>query len=266
MKTTDRAKAALWARFRELTGIDHDVDGYVSSPEKNLLPDVSVALVRKDFEEGSGQEWSKKIRAIHSSSALAANVFGRWKREPQKLRILGLAGFGPPTLEKKCPTGLQGTPPNLDVFLESATDIVGIESKLLEPLTKKQPRFSTSYVLDKLPRCEKQWWALLESAKHWSPAHFDVGQIIKHYLGLRNQCPDGRRIHLIYLYWRPSNAASLPEYTEHYGEIQEVLRYLHGSEVEFTPLDYIQLWDDWQKGPEMEQHATRLKERYCVEI
>jgi hypothetical protein len=47
--------------------------------------------------------------------------------------------------EKKLPTGLKGTSPNLDFYLENKNAIIGIESKFLELLKPKQPKFSISY-------------------------------------------------------------------------------------------------------------------------
>jgi hypothetical protein len=43
------------------------------------MPGVNPDLIRADFAKGSGQEWTTKLRAIHSSAALAANSFGPWR-------------------------------------------------------------------------------------------------------------------------------------------------------------------------------------------
>lgn len=266
MKTDMRAKKALWSRFKELTGNTHDPEGYLANPTMNLLKGVNAELIETDYRQGSGSEWDTKFRAIHSSSALVANTFGRWKTDSKHLKILGLSNFSPPYLEKKCPTGLKGTPPNLDVVIESETDIVGIESKLLEPLTQKQPKFSENYKKLSLPRCEEQWWQLLESSKSWRPSHFDVAQIIKHYLGLRNKYRDGRQIHLVYIYWQPLNASGFQEYEMHQKEIELTASFLDGSEVDFVAMNYHQLWDSWAKDPMLEIHAGNLKQRYAVDI
>ena len=72
MKTIDRAKHALWDKSR----LPHDENGYVEDTKDNLMIGVTTEMVRSDYQKGSGQEWLSKIRAIHSSSALAANAFG----------------------------------------------------------------------------------------------------------------------------------------------------------------------------------------------
>ena len=266
MDTVQRAKMALWKRFREVTGYPHDPDGYVGHPARNLIQGVSPEMIKEDYLQGSGSEWNTKFRAIHSSAALAANSFGRWKTDPAALAIQGLSGFGPPALEAKCPTGLKGTPPNLDVLLQSSTDVIGIESKLLEPLTQKKSKFSASYTRTNLPRCEEQWWALLEDTKRRSPGYFDAAQIIKHYLGLRNSFQDGRRIHLLYIYWKPLNARDFPEYESHQQEIQRFTSFVAGSEVDFVAMDYLALWRHWRDETLLTPHVRNLMTRYAVEI
>jgi hypothetical protein len=263
MDLLDRAKTALWKN----SGLEQDSAGYVSDSAENLVADLTRDMIEADYSEGSGQEWPLKIRALHSSAALAANTFGRWKRDPARVKILGLSGFHSLRLEAKCSTGLKGTPPNLDVVLESSKTVVGIESKLLEPLTPKKPRFSPSYSLESLPQCEEVWWSLLCEARNWPPSHLDAAQLIKHYLGLRNQYQDGRQIYLVYLFWKPLNASRFPEYRRHEEEIKQFRSAVSkGSEVQFVAMDYLKLWDSWEQDILLVEHARILKERYCIEI
>jgi hypothetical protein len=263
MNLVDRAKVALWKK----SGLEHDSKGYVLNPGANMLAGLELDMVEADYSGGSGQEWLWKIRAVHSSAALAANTFGRWKGDPARVKILGLSNFLCLRLEAHCPTGLRGTPPNLDVLLKSSKAVVGIESKLLEPLTRKKPRFSPSYSLDSLPLCERAWWSLLCEVRGWPPSHLDVAQLIKHYLGLRDEYRDGRQVYLLYLFWKPLNASSFPEYRRHEDEIKKVQDTLaEKSEVKFVAMDYPQLWDSWEQDPDLAEHACALKARYCTDI
>jgi len=263
MNTVNRAKHALWKK----SGLRHDPKGYVEDPRLNLVSGVTPEMIKTDYCDGSGQEWLAKIRAIHSSAALAANTFGRWKTDPAKLKLLGLSGFQSPKLEAQCRTGLGGTPPNLDVLLQSSDVVIGIESKLLEPLKPTKPYFSPSYSRDRLPLCEEPWWNLLDQVRHWPPAHLDAAQLVKHYLGLRKQFPTSRKVFLLYLFWKPLNSANIAEYSRHAEDMEKFRNAISESDaVEFMPMDYLQLWESWSGDANLAEHANILKQRYCVEI
>ncbi len=262
MNLVDRAKQALWKK----SGLKHDHKGYLANPEGNLLSGVIPEMIKGDYVKGSGHEWTGKFRAIHSSAALAANTFGRWKIEPSRLTFAGYTGFNKLNFEDKCSTGLGGTPPHLDVLLQSTDTVIGIESKLLEPLSLTKPKFSASYTRDRLC-CEDEWWALLESVRQWPASHLDAAQLIKHYLGLRHSYPDVNDVLLEYLFWKPLNAENFDEYKRHAEDLEIFKNAIQNSDkVRFKALDYLQLWDEWEKDQNMAEHAKLLKKRYCVEI
>lgn len=58
---------------------------------------------------------------------------------------MGERNFKVGQFERKLPTGLRGTTPNLDFFLENDNCIIGFESKFIEPLSLTLPKFSDSY-------------------------------------------------------------------------------------------------------------------------
>jgi len=263
MTIVDTAKQALWKK----SGLAPDHKGYVTDIERNLLPGVTREMIEEEYKGGSGHELNGKFRAVHSSAALAANTFGRWKTEPALLTFAGYTGFDKLALEAKCPTGLGGTPPNLDVLLKSTDTLIGIESKFLEPLKLTVPKFSTSYSRDSLPLCEDIWWNLLEQVRQSSASHLDAAQLIKHYLGLRRNFPDHKNLLLVYLFWKPLNADKIDVYAKHAEALETFRRAVqHSKTMCFISLDYLQLWDAWEKDRNMAQHAKLLKDRYCVEI
>jgi hypothetical protein len=107
-----RAKQALWDRYRNLrANISVDAKGYIESPEKNLVQPEWMEFIRADYQKGGGQELQQKFRAVHSSAALVANHFARFKEEPQNLTIASQSGFDIPIFEKQLSTGLRGIPP-----------------------------------------------------------------------------------------------------------------------------------------------------------
>jgi hypothetical protein len=263
MNIVDRAKQALWKK----AGLPHDKKGYAADSQVNLIPGVTTDMIQADYDNGSGKEWLSKIRAIHSSAALVANTFGQWKTKPSQLTFLNVTGFNLVRLEAQCRSGLGGTPPNLDVLLQSQDTVFGIESKLLEPLTQKMPHFAASYSRKRLPLCEDAWWSLLEEVRQWPPAHLDAAQLIKHYLGLRKQFYGIQKVVLVYLFWKPLNAGSIVEYSRHEEDLQKFRSSVENAMgVQFISLDYLQLWDMWEKNEQMAGHVKLLKDRYCVEI
>ncbi len=68
-----------------------------------------------------------------------------FKRNLSDLRFGGTGSFSSLCFEKKCPTGLHGTPPNLDVFMDGGDGVVAVESKCTEYLWPYTARFSMFY-------------------------------------------------------------------------------------------------------------------------
>jgi hypothetical protein len=268
--TVQRAKEALWGRYHELNPhIFVDSKGYIKNSKENLLQPEWMEFIKADYEEGGGKELEQKFRAVHSSAALAANHFARFKQEPGQLVILGQSGFNCVVLEKKLPTGLRGIPPNLDVFFENRDSCIAIESKLLETLSLKPPHFSSSYNKERLPHCEPQWWNFIELARNAQEAYLDTAQLVKHYLGLiyhlKKNKIDKKPI-LLYLYWNPTNASEIEEYQKHDQKVKEFKDMVTGSSVEFISMSYPELWEVWSKEPSLADHAKKLMERYHVRI
>ncbi len=109
--------------------------GYVQDPRQNLVPGNRLEDFEADLSAGAGQELLGKFLAIHSSSALAVNTFGPFKRTPDRLRFPGLANASSIQFEVALPTGLRGTAPHLEVVIRSEREFIAIESKpiLLSP-------------------------------------------------------------------------------------------------------------------------------------
>ena len=138
-----------WAKTHRLTVDDK---GYLPDVRANLFQPMSTGA-EEAFSLGSGAEmndWpasddrpgqAAKMRALHSSSALAVNVFDFWT-ERDLSRVLTALGVTPERgtleFEKKLPTGARGIPPNVDVVIRlSDGGYVGIESKFTEWMMAK---------------------------------------------------------------------------------------------------------------------------------
>lgn len=260
-------RKVLWGKFQEIAGRNISEHGYVASVEDNLLPGISLDMFQKDLERGSGNELEGKFKAVHSSSALAVNTFSPFIKTPADLALANINGFSRVIFERQCPTGLGGTPPNLDVLAESDTDVVAVESKFLEYISLKQPHFAKSYTKANLPQAEDCWIDLIRILQDSEKEHLDAAQLVKHYLGLKNQ-PEfrGKRITLLYLYWEPTNWQKYDVFVRHKEEIDYFANRVKNSSVLFKSQSYADLWDGWLAERVTVEHVRKLQQRYCVYI
>ncbi len=213
-------RAGLVARQRQWAqSAGHPVDarGYLPTVDANLFQPLSRSA-RSDFNHGSGSELidtptrPAKMRALHSSSALAVNVFDHWQgREAAPLlAALDLTGtLASMRFEAQYPTGCGGTPPNLDVALTFDDGrVVAIESKFSEWLTPKahgRAPFSPAYFPGGtgrwerrgLPRCQALAQALASGERRY--VFLDAAQLLKHALGLATHGAAGK-FRLLYLF------------------------------------------------------------------
>ena len=153
------------SELRSSSGISCDANGYVGQLTENLLPGVLRDHFESDLKHGGGHELERKFLALHSSSALAINTFATLKNGLNSLTIIGKSGFHSLVFENQLTTGLRGTPPNLDVYLRTDVEALGIESKFLEYFTPKAASFSNSYSRDRLKFAEDSWWKVLKIPK-----------------------------------------------------------------------------------------------------
>jgi hypothetical protein len=240
-------------RWAEAEGLSVDACAYLDSSEENLLQPLSP-LARIAFEQGNGSELKDrgnspaKMRALHSSSALAVNVFDYWSlRESLPLtKALEVEhATGPLQFEKKYPTGLRGNPPNLDVVLPLQSGITfAIESKFTEWLAPKSGSaspFKNKYFESDndlwhrvgLPECQRLAQDVQVGTEPF--VHLDAPQLLKHALGLAKQT--GQRFSLCYLYYDWPSAES----EIHHLEIARFAGRV-GSELRFRTIAYQDLF------------------------
>ena len=255
--------------IRPSVQLDHI--GYVAHFRDNLLPGVHPADFEADLRQGRGNELEGKFRAAHSSSALVVNCFAPFRERTEQLRLGTFAGFNSLRFEAKCPTGLGGTPPHLDVLVDGAERVVGIESKCTEFLSPHTAGFAPAYRnrLDFALR-EGGWFAEMLRL-HETPAAYrwlDAAQLIKHAFGLARTY-SGRPSVLLYLFWESANAGKFSVFQEHRREIAEFDDRVQGSSPGFAAMSYNELWSEWADADPpawLAEHLARLRARYDVAI
>src|SRR5258706_16048279 len=258
-----------WATRR---GVLFDQDGYTLSLDDNLFLPLSMAA-RSEFTAGSGDELGTtqkrgKMQGLHSSSALAYNIFEYWRGRP--MISLAVACEAPHTIstlqfEQTYPTGLRGTGPHLDVTLRgSDTTPFVIEAKFTEPYRAYSAvkAFQKSYfpiqpglwVQRGLSSCEALARAI--DQRQISFSRLGVAQLLKHILGLVKAF--GNNFTLLYLWYeQPSLEAQ-----EHRTEIESFMRYIDG-EIDFHTMTYNELFNHLLKSADKENpYLSYLEERY----
>ncbi|MEE9275219.1 MAG: hypothetical protein V3V62_07915, partial [bacterium] len=190
MTTLKKCEDALVDAFDAFqSGKLQNSSGHAEKLEDNFLPGVNIEMFESDFAEGSGGELignpsaPPKMQAIRSSSALVVNNFALWKEEPRHLSLCGVNGFRSLRFEAKCPMGIRGTPPHLDVLLEKDDNVVAIESKCLECLDSHPAKFSPSYDAIRDDRANSPWFAQIAILRK-DPEKYqflNAAQLVKHY-------------------------------------------------------------------------------------
>ena len=241
-----KAHQKIWAAGN---GLAPDENGYLSAIEKNLFQALNKRT-RQSLIDGSGGEIvdspddPAKMKAPHSSSALAVNVFDYWVSR-DKTALSKAMNFDDEivniSFEEKFPTGLQGTAPHLDIVLElSAGHVVGIESKFsewLSPKSASKDPFAASYFRGNKRMWEKnglpntQILAEDMAAGRESFRYLNVAQLLKHSLGLSNRLGRNFSLHYMYYDW-PGD-----ESTQHELELVRFAE-LVGAELKFHASSY----------------------------
>jgi hypothetical protein len=270
MTTTLDAIKAQQRRWAADRGIRVDDKDYCLSLNDNLLQPLS-ADSRRDFEAGDGSELGRfgergKLQALHSSSALACNIFDYWRNQDCAPLAAALNIGHPLTIafEAKFPTGLAGNPPNLDVaIMHSGHALLAIESKFTEPYGSSSQRNTL-----KAKYSDKRHWELhglvgcqnaVDRFGNGSLTfrYLDAAQLLKHMLGLGTR---GGAWQLAYIWY---DAGDRPAH-EHAAEVGRFRQALGDDGNRFRSCSYQELWTTLRPTLDRshEAYASYLTDRY----
>ena len=245
--------------------------------EVNLWRPLS-AHARQGFEGGAGSELARDMRALHSSSALAANFFDYWtdRDKAPLLAALGIESGHADSMEfeARFSTGLQGAPPHLDVAIGLSTGLtVGIESKFTEHL-KRATRGKSEFVESYFPSNGGLWAAKgLAACQAFAEElradelgggrqrfeYVDPRQLLKHALGLATQLGDGFSLYYLYYDWDGARAEA------HRREVAEFASRV-GGEIGFKALTYQEVYERLRDSGEADpDDLDYLGARYFTE-
>ncbi|MDP2038266.1 MAG: hypothetical protein Q8L04_12860, partial [Ignavibacteria bacterium] len=256
-------------------------DGYVLSNEDNLIDSFpNWSEIKSELSNGSGSELNGKFNAVYSSSALCVNNFAPFKLYKDNISILGFSNFIEASFEKKLPTSLGGTPPNLDFYLETQYEIIGIESKFLETIDEKAPNKNSNFA-PYLKNISKLFYlpeGFIELIKQYDSddkkRQLDIAQLLKHSIGIIHRCKTKYEFFLnsmftkpvlVYIYWQPQNWFNVDIYCNHENEIiqfsDEIRKF-----ITFIPISYLEFWKVYENDRRFSEHIGKMKERYLITI
>jgi hypothetical protein len=212
-----------------------------------------------------------RLRSPHSAAALAINTFLPWQRAPDQLPLAGWTGFDAVQFEVRCPTGLRGTPPQLDFVALRGEVAVAVTVRCTEYLSQRRTAVAPSYdrLLAATPGVDPWRWQL-ERLRHEPNRHrhLDLGALVKFALALGRTFPE-RPTMLLYLYWEPSNAEEFDEFRQHRQEAAELAAALREARVAFDAQSFDAVWRQWAdlRAPAwLPDHVEQLRARYSVPI
>lgn len=238
-----------------------------------LLPDVPVDRVAAALGAAAGQELaSGKFGSPESSSALAVNGFGPFLESPGTLPPFPcLDDLDWPALSVDIESQMRfpwagGRHPWLDAAVETATHLIGVESKRFEPFRdSKLAKLSPKYASHPWDEGMEPWCAMRDRLMSEPAAfrHLDAAQLVKHGYGLvteakrRGKCPV-----LLYLYAEPTEGRALAAgaFADHRNEIASFAEAVGGSTVRFVACS----WREWLATfpPSVMDHADRVIARF----
>ncbi len=217
-----------------------DLHGCCATSNENLLEPLSDNAIRQ-FNAADGGELSPrgnappKMHSLHSSSALAVNVFHFWSHRDQTplAKALGipsqriqsvdfekLSPIAPDIDRKKFPKD-----PNIDVVINYESGPfreVGIESKFSEAYGQhaglKDAYLQEESLWEGIPNCRQFAERLREPAKVHG---LNTPQLLKHLLGLKHRAGIGN-FWLVYL-WYATPGSELGEHFTQLEEFKEIL-------------------------------------------
>lgn len=212
-----------------------------------------------------------RLRSPDSAAALAINTFLPWQRVPEQMPLAGYTGFQAMQFEVRCPTGLRGTPPHLDLLALRENAAVAVTVRCSEYLGRRKSPVAASY--DRLleeTRGLDAWRQYLHELRS-SPRRFallDLGALIKYALALGRTFPDRQAV-LLYLYWEPIDADMFEEFRRHRSELDALMADTSTNRIRFQAQTFASLWSDWAERREpawLADHVKRLRSRYSVAL
>lgn len=254
---------------------------YTEKLEQNLFEPLRLEVV-EFFNKGKGGELDGepcKMQAVHSSSALAVNIFQYWMDNPSEIAVAcELCEVNSKICQKIVFEGIFpigknfGTPPHIDVVIYNSDNfhikLFAIEIKFTEPYHSKWNINSKSHFSPQYFKNKDIWDEmsnLFELAKDINSQkkifkYLNATQLIKHILGLKNKIGEKQNFRLLYLWYD----AFGEEEKKHREELEEFAKIAKKDGIKFHSMTVQELIIKLAKRYRKEhlEYIKYLTERY----
>ncbi len=274
-----KEKQKFWAESNGIRLIGSKIERgekiYTTNRDENFFCNLSKDTI-KEFKSADGNEFGKdknpgKIQALHSSSAIAVNVFEYWKNKDFEIiaRSLGIPSKNIVNIifEKKLPISNDfAKPPNIDVVFEYSNSYVSaIECKFTEAYGQrihqglKEKYLLESGIWDGIPETRKLSEKICPQDNKFKYLH--SAQLVKHMLGLLSHS-NGRKnkFRLVYLWYDVFGEDGY----FHKSEIEMIKNIFQKDNLNFQSITYQELIMRLleNKREEDSEYIKYLAERY----
>lgn len=231
--------------------------------------DTLVECVDLSFASSLGALADRtKFREPQSAQSIALNSFLRWQACPGLLPLADIEGFRELRFGGRCPTGIRGTPPYLDLIATTADSVVAVTSRTTDYLQKKKTKLAANYLDIGMGRPFEPWRDLARGVveNRSQLSRVDVASLVKFAYGLARTFPT-HKILLVYLYWEPQGVGTMPLFGVHRAELDEIAAQAKHSKVEFFAQSFDDLWTSWRDRHDpfwVGELVAQLQDRFTV--
>jgi hypothetical protein len=216
-----------------------------------------------DSLTGRLQAMCPRLTRPECAMALALNSFLPWREQLAMLRLAGSTGFSELHFATRCPTGVRGTPPVVDMVAAGPEGVVGIAVRVFDYLAPRRSGMSAGYRSLQVVDGMTGWVQLLRDGAGFD--HVDVVGLAKIAIGL-SRIFQRRPVRLLYLFLEPHEPAGTV-FAAHRAELARLGDLVVDGAVSFSAGSLHELWQDWcaeDTPAAVRAIAAELANRYGV--
>jgi len=234
----------------------------LASWQAGLATGVSADLLNRQL-----LDLRPRLKRPDSAIALALNSFLPWLDHLDILQLTGVRQFLELNFDTRCPTGVRGTPPHIELVASGQAGVVGVTVRVFEYLTMRQSSLSAAYTTLAVPTSLAPWARLMRMTAD-DPASYryvDVPALSKLAIGL-GRIFAHRPVRLLYVFLEPMAAAAVP-FAQHRAELARLVELTSESAVPLVACSFHELWEEWCAGEAptaLRAVAMGLRHRYAV--